>query len=383
MKHLNPSFYKKTYDIVYLTTDSIQEGVGESQIVPLLRGLARSGNSLALVSFEKRVPDQILVSKIMESGIEWLPLRYGTNGAIPGFFRLLRLRKAIPSARLIHARSDIPAVAAIFRFRRTPVVWDVRSLWGSQRGMTKTKGWNLFTIFLAESLEKIAARRSQALVTLTESVVPVLLKRHKKIPTIRTVIPTSVQLEKFKPSGDVPRDIICLLSGTYNNFYDHERMSFLFGKLRESLEFKIIWARPNESSTIQMNFGEIEVLNPRYDQIPNLISQSSFSLLVLKDQDRDVLAAVAPTKIAEFLACGKPILINSGVGDLDLHLVSYKAGVVLDFSQDIEEQLISFIRIVNDPQTPINCRRLAEDLYSMEIAIGKYQKIYQEVLDLK
>jgi glycosyltransferase involved in cell wall biosynthesis len=382
MRLLNQLFYNKIYDVVYLTTDSIQEGVGTSQIIPLLRGLARSGNSLALVSFEKSIPDQILISQIKEFGIEWLPLNYGKDGAIPGFFRLLRLRKAIPSARLIHARSDIPAVAAIFRLKRTPVVWDVRSLWGSQRGMIKTKGWNFITILLAESLEKIAAHGSDALVTLTESVVPVLLKRHKKIPTLRAVIPTSVQLEKFKPTGEIPKNMVCLLSGTYNNFYDLELMGFLLGKLKESLDLKIIWARPNESSTIQMNFGEIEVLNPKYDEIPHLISESSFSLLILRDQNKEVLSAVAPTKIAEFLACGKPILINSGVGDLNTHIVQYKAGVVLDFSENIEEQLNNFIRIVNDPQTQRNCRQLAEDLYSMEIAIAKYQKIYQEVLDL-
>lgn len=382
MRHLNQLFYKKTYDVAYLTTDSIQEGVGTSQIIPLLRGLARSGKSLALVSFEKKVPDKILISQIKEFGIDWLPLNYGENGAIAGFLRLLRLRNAIPSARLIHARSDIPAVAAIFRFKGTPVIWDVRSLWGSQRGMMKTKGWNFITILLAESLEKIAAHRSHALVTLTESVVPVLLKRHKRIPTLRTVIPTSVQLEKFKPAGEMPRSKICLLSGTYNNFYDLETMGFLLGRLKEFIHFKIIWARPIESRTIQMNFGEIEVLNPKYDEIPHLISESSFSVLILRDQNREVLSAVAPTKIAEFLACGKPILINSGIGDLDNHIVKYKAGVVLDFSRNIDEQLNNFIRIVDDPETARNCRRLAEDLYSMDNAITKYQKIYQEVLDI-
>jgi glycosyltransferase involved in cell wall biosynthesis len=159
-------------------------------------------------------------------------------------------------------------------------------------------------------------------------------------------------------------------------------MGFLLGKLKESIHFKIIWARPSESSTIQMNFGEIEVLNPKYDEIPHLISESSFSVLILRDQNREVLSAVAPTKIAEFLACGKPILINSGIGDLDNHIVKYKAGVVIDFSRNIDEQLNNFIRILNDPETARNCRRLAEDLYSMDIAITKYQKIYQEVLDI-
>jgi glycosyltransferase involved in cell wall biosynthesis len=380
MKPLSQSLNREIYDVAYLTTDSIQEGVGTSQIVPLLHGLVKLGNTVALVSFEKKTPDQTLLSQIANLGIEWKPLKFGKNGAIHGFLRLLRLRSSIPEAKVIHARSDIPAVAALLRNKTAPVVWDVRSLWGSQRGIIKTKGWNFVTIFLAEVLEKIAAHRAHALVTLTENVVPVLLKRHKRIPKLRAVIPTSVQLDKFVVSEKGPRDKVCLLSGTYNDFYDLDRMTSLLNTLNEYLDFKVVWARPDESTSQPLVFVEIEVLSPNYDEMPMLISDSSFSVLVLKDQNREVLSAVAPTKIAEFLACGRPILINSGVGDLDLQITKYGAGVVLDYSKNIRDQLKDFVRIIDDPQTAGNCRRLAVDLYSMEMAISNYQKIYQEAL---
>jgi glycosyltransferase involved in cell wall biosynthesis len=229
-------------------------------------------------------------------------------------------------------------------------------------------------------LEKIAAHRAHALVTLTENVVPVLLKRHKRIPKLRAVIPTSVQLDKFVLSEKGPRDKVCLLSGTYNDFYDLDRMTSLLTTLNEYLDFKVVWARPDESTSQSLDFVEIEVLSPKYDEMPMLISNSSFSVLILKDQNREVLSAVAPTKIAEFLACGRPILINSGVGDLDLQITKYGAGVVLDYSKNIRDQLKDFVRIIDDPQTAGNCRRLAVDLYSMEMAINNYQKIYQEAL---
>ena len=43
----------KTFDVTYLSVDSIQEGVGSSQITPLVLGLATKGKSVCLITFEK------------------------------------------------------------------------------------------------------------------------------------------------------------------------------------------------------------------------------------------------------------------------------------------------------------------------------------------
>ena len=45
------------YDLTYVTIDSVSEGVGSSQIVPLLRNLSRAGLRIQLISFEKSVPE--------------------------------------------------------------------------------------------------------------------------------------------------------------------------------------------------------------------------------------------------------------------------------------------------------------------------------------
>ena len=51
----------KKFDVTYLSVDSIQEGVGSSQITPLILGLARNGRRVCLITLEKEKPPQELV----------------------------------------------------------------------------------------------------------------------------------------------------------------------------------------------------------------------------------------------------------------------------------------------------------------------------------
>ena len=44
------------FDISYLTTDSLEEGVGSSQILPLVVKLAERGLKVNLLTFEKANP---------------------------------------------------------------------------------------------------------------------------------------------------------------------------------------------------------------------------------------------------------------------------------------------------------------------------------------
>ena len=43
---------EKKFDISYISVDSIQEGVGSSQIIPLVTALAKQGKKISLTTFE-------------------------------------------------------------------------------------------------------------------------------------------------------------------------------------------------------------------------------------------------------------------------------------------------------------------------------------------
>ena len=151
---------EKKFDISYISVDSIQEGVGSSQIIPLVTALAKQGKTISLTTFEKFSPPESLSTQLSAVGIQWNILKYGGNGALNGFLRLLKIVTSTPSANIIHARSDIPAVGAILSRSSKLILWDIRSLWADQRAVVNSKGWNFFTTWAARQLEAIAANNS-------------------------------------------------------------------------------------------------------------------------------------------------------------------------------------------------------------------------------
>ena len=206
------------FDLTYLSIDSIQEGVGSSQITPLILGLASNGKKVCLISFEKVKPSEDLVKQFKGLGIEWIPREFGKVGALAGVLRLNELRKHVPPSDVLHGRSDIPTAAAIWSKIDAPVLWDVRSLWSDQRKLIGTSGWNQFTARGARTLENVSANNASAMTTLTAAVIPILEKRHAKLPIVREVIPTCVQISKFIPTPMPQGQLVCLLSGTFNNY---------------------------------------------------------------------------------------------------------------------------------------------------------------------
>ena len=165
------------YDLTYVTIDSLSDGVGSSQITPLISRLSRSGLKINLISYEKSSPGTQLRDYFESMGVEWNSRPFGSNGLIGGIVRLNDLRAEILKTRLIHARSDVPAVSAIAS-HQAPVLWDVRSLWADQKVMIQQNLLNKSLYRIYRGLESIAARKSLGMSTLTSAVVPTALHCH-------------------------------------------------------------------------------------------------------------------------------------------------------------------------------------------------------------
>ena len=101
------------FDLTYVTIDSLSEGVGSSQITPLISRLSLAGMKISLISYEKRKPAIELFEFFELLGVNWNPRPFGSNGFAGGITRFQNLKRAIPKTNLIHARSDIPAVSAL------------------------------------------------------------------------------------------------------------------------------------------------------------------------------------------------------------------------------------------------------------------------------
>ncbi len=368
------------FDLAYVTIDSLSEGVGSSQISPLISLLSESGLKIKLISYEKMSSSVQLRDYFKSIGVDWDSRPFGSHGLIGGLERLNNLRKAIPKTRLIHARSDIPAVSAISS-HEAPVLWDVRSLWADQKIMIQKNLLNTAAHPLYRGLESIAARKSLGMSTLTSAVVPILEQRHKKLPHLRAVVPTAVNLDRFQLSAVMPAKAQALFSGTFNDYYDLDLSRLFMQEFQKQISVETHWARPAESHKSQIGVGESKVFPATQIGIAGLIPNYSFGVSVCKLDAGPSLTAAMPTKIGEFLACGRPMVVNKGLGDMDQFIEEFDAGVILDGSpSNLVDSATKLASLILDPETPFRCRALAEKYFSMEKGAIKYLDLYSQML---
>jgi len=370
------------FDLTYVTIDSLSEGVGSSQISPLLYHLSEAGLRIKLISFEKLNPSVQLKDFFVSIGVDWDFQSFGSHGLIGGLARLNNLRSGISKTRLIHARSDIPAVAAITA-DTAPVLWDVRSLWADQKIVIQKSLFNSAAYPLYRGLEGIAARKSLAMSTLTSAVVPILEQRHNRLPSLRTVVPTTVNLDHFKLNTNMPTRVQALFSGTFNEYYDLELSKLFMDELSQQISIETHWARPVESHRAHIGVGESKVFPSSQIGMADLIPNYSFGVSVCKLGAGPSLTAAMPTKIGEFLASGRPMVVNKGLGDMDHFIEEFNAGVILDGSKsNLVESASKLAHLVMDPETPSRCRALAEKYFSMEKGAKKYLDLYSQMLKM-
>ena len=373
----------ESYDLTYVTIDSLSEGVGSSQITPLISRLSKSGLKINLISYEKTNPNSELIAYFESIGVKWNFRNFGFNGLLGGIERFNSLRKEIPKTNLIHARSDIPAVSGIAS-RRAPVLWDVRSLWADQKVMTQDNFLNKSLYHSYRVLESIASHQSLGMSTLTSAVVPILEERNKKLPPLRAVVPTAVDLDRFQLNPKMPSKFRALFSGTYNDYYDLHLSALFMQELRSQTQLETHWARPFESEKKQISVGEERIFPALQTEMAQLIPNYSFGVSICKFNAGPSLTAAMPTKIGEFLACGRPIVVNEGLGDMDVFIKEFNAGVILDsHPNNLKKSATELINLVLDPETPERCRALAEKYFSMDLGANNYLALYTEILNAK
>ena len=367
---------KVTRDVVYVTHDSLSEGIGMSQIVPLLIGYAGKGLKVGVISCEKVDAPLELRETLSQNGIYWKPIKFGRYGPLGGFGRVIRLALFLPKAKVFHCRGDISATATSIRSKK-PFIWDVRGLWLDQKIILSGLERRVIVIRIAKLLEKRAASKAKAVTTLTSAVYPVLRRRHPTLTANHTVIPTCVDLTKFSFSPKLPQKRKLLLSGVFNDYYDLDRTREFVSLLKKDLSIFITWCHGKEALRDKLGVGEDEKKVLTQPEMPKEIANSSFGLAICKGDSGESLLGVMPTKVAEFLAIGRPVVVSAGIGDLDSMLMEHGAGVIL--SNNLEDDIKQLVNLLSDPQTAYRCRELAELYFSMDMAVNKYHQILRDI----
>ncbi|MDP9073610.1 MAG: glycosyltransferase [Actinomycetota bacterium] len=364
--------------------DEIARGVGASQVLPYVEGLARRGAQVALHSFEHEPRAPAIRQRLDEAGVEWHAHQFRGRGSIAGAGRVLQAAALVRGATMVHARSDLPAAAAMLA-RSHRWVWDVRSFWADQRvamGMLR-QGSPQERVLRA--IESSAAERSSAITTLTAAAIDVLAARHgEAIRAKATVIPTCVDLDRFPlaPMPD-PDRIQMLLSGSFNRLYDQDVTFRFFQAVRRVRPAALTLVRPKPTQwdrTIIEIGGALAAAT--FAEMPAHIRASHVGLAICRTDNTAAIAGAAPTKLAEFLSTGRPVVVNAGLGDMDNIINHHHCGVILtDHSEDaVDQSARALDALLNDDLTPTRCRMAAEEHFDLELGISKLIDVYERVL---
>ncbi|MEJ7583477.1 MAG: hypothetical protein WKF43_05160 [Acidimicrobiales bacterium] len=173
-----------------------------------------------------------------------------------------------------------------------------------------------------------------------------------------------------------------LLSGTFNALYDMPAMLGLFRAVSARCPAHLRLARSVRSpwdGAVQAEGGSIA--DVAFADMPAEVQSSHAGLSVCRRDLPGAVIGAMPTKIAEFLASGRPVVVSRGLGDMDRLAAEYRCAVVVDDASEsgLAVAATALLDLVADPNTPTRCRRAAEDHFSLEVGIDRLLEVYGSV----
>jgi glycosyltransferase involved in cell wall biosynthesis len=388
--------------VLYISYDGMLEPLGQSQVLAYLEKLA-PGRRIHLVSFEKpgdwrqlRARDAI-AKRIAAAGIRWHPMRYHKSPSAPataydiaaGSIAVVALA-ARHQLSVVHARSYIPGLMALAvkRIRGAAFLFDMRGLWADERvdGGLWPAGGRLFRA--AKNAERrllLAADHVVALTHASEAEIRRFPYLAQRMPPI-SVIPTCADLERFTISGPLNRDPFVLgYVGSAGTWYMLDEMLRCFLHLREKKpDARLLIVNRNDHGLIRARAAAqsirpaaMELVAAAHGEVPALIVRMTAAMALYKPVYSRV--ACAPTKLAEYLGCGVPVLGNAAVGDVAEVLEERRVGLALRGFSDAElrKGIDGVVKLTEQSGVQERCRQAAVDLFSLERGVAAYDAIYR------
>ena len=132
--------------VLYITYDGLTDPLGQSQILPYLKGLSKYGYRFTVLSFEKKERFQKNAGMIKlltaESNISWVPLPFTTRPPLLSkFYDAVRMKsKAVVLHKsvqfdMVHCRSYIAADVGLYLKQKFGVkfFFDMRGFWADEK----------------------------------------------------------------------------------------------------------------------------------------------------------------------------------------------------------------------------------------------------------
>ena len=390
--------------------------LGQSQVLPYLKGLSALGHQFHLISFEKNERYQEEYQKIeklcSEAGIQWHPLSYTKKppllSTVYDVRRMSALAKKLHQKNqfdIIHCRSYIAALIGLKMKNRyrTKFVFDMRGFWADERiegGIWSLKNpvFKLVYNFFKKK-ENEFFKQSDHIISLTSAGKNEILKLDQSLAETKiTVIPCCVDLEKFQAENYtqeeinnlknnlniLPKEKVLGYVGSIGTWYMLNEMLDYFVVFKETYpESKFLFITPEHPDGIISKASEkgipsasIIVKRSAHNEVPAYMLTFDYSIFFIKPTFSK--SASSPTKQAELMAMGIPIICNSGIGDTDTIVIENGSGMVLNsLDKETYKMQLNEIFVFNRTQSI----SAAKKDFSLKEGVARYQKVYETILN--
>lgn len=413
----------------------------QTQVIPYLRELVRDAedltprqpkaaatspyqegelNEISLLTFEpdfkkKWTEKQIgeMRERLAEQRIDWHYLPYHKRPSalatawdiLRGTIRVWRLNRR-ERFDVLHCRVHVPGVMAdiarTFSSHKPKILFDIRGFFPEEfvdAGIWPADG----TIYrTAKRIEKRLMKVSDGFVVLTEKARDILFPESHETGFDKhgrpvEVIPCCVDLERFADADANQRNVIrnelginerkvFVYVGSFGGWYLTDEMIDLFAAARDRdpSSFALILTQRDKENIVKIlrerGFAENDffVGSVPSGEVPRYLSASDVAISFIKACYSK--QSSSPTKLAEYLACGLPIIANRGVGDVDELIEKNGVGVLVD-GFDKASYLSAMKKIDELGDVAEKCRETAYREFDLETVGGVgYRRAYRRLI---
>jgi glycosyltransferase involved in cell wall biosynthesis len=405
---------------LYVCYFGLREPLVQTQVLPYLRQLQSASVQVSLLTFEPRLretwtADDIAKQRIAlnAEGISWHCLTYHKWPSLPatiydmavGAWTIRRIMGR-EGVSILHARNHVPGVMSAIakRIKGGNLVFDIRGFMPEE--YTDAGVWpeNGYLYQGLKRVERYLLRVSDAFVLLTEKAREIVFpgcSDTDKLGRPIEVIPCCVDFERFESAGQAPREVlraelnltgrrVIVYLGSFGGWYmtdemteflavAHEQDPRVFSMILTQSPRQIVIDRMSSLGIEEKNFLVTQVAP---GEVPRYLKAADIAISFIKPCYSK--QSSSPTKIAEYLASGLPIVCNAGVGDLDKLIEEKRVGTLLrEFTPHAYLKALNEIDVMRgDENLAERMRGVARQEFDL-VSVGRtrYKRLYERLVN--
>jgi glycosyltransferase involved in cell wall biosynthesis len=393
---------------LYLCYFGLRQPLVQTQVLPYLRELAAGGFGMSLLTFEPELTrscdDQSIAEwreRLRADGIEWYVLPYHKRPSLPatlfdivaGAWRAARIARREKIA-IFHGRSTVgTAIGALAKWLAGgKLIFDIRGFLAAEyvdAGRWRDGG---LLYRLTSAAENSLYRSADGFVMLTERARETVFPNGTSGRPLE-VIPCCVDPERFAV-GDrnnlgIDDRLVFVYVGALGGYYLVDEMAEMLAvaKEKDPRTFALVLTQSSPAALTEALHrrgfiaDDYRIMTVAPDEVPKYLRASDVALSLIRPSF--ARRSMSPTKFAEYLAAGLPVIASAGIGDLDTHIEEARVGVLVHrFDRDAyAEALEAMNELRRDPELAERCRAEARARYDLHTVGGvRYRRLYDAVL---